>query len=127
LQFLQGGLATRLASAAATPAAWRHCAPGSLAAWRRWALIQIKSLIPLGDYSFPYTTSEMPPGRKMKSPDSNTERYDPTTIWLHWITVGLIVALWVIGQTGDLVPRGPFRTGIWSVHVTLGFLTGSSF
>jgi hypothetical protein len=25
------------------------------------------------------------------------------------------------------VPRGPFRTGIWSVHVTLGFLTGSSF
>jgi cytochrome b561 len=60
----------------------------------------------------------------MRSPDSNTERYDPTTIWLHWITVGLIVALWVIGQTGDLVPRGPFRTGIWSVHVTLGFLTG---
>lgn len=60
----------------------------------------------------------------MRSRNSNTERYDPTTIWLHWITVGLIVALWVIGQTGDLVPRGPFRTGIWSVHVTLGFLTG---
>jgi cytochrome b561 len=60
----------------------------------------------------------------MRSRDSNPERYDPTTIWLHWITVGLIVALWVIGQTGDLVPRGPFRTGIWSVHVTLGFLTG---
>jgi cytochrome b561-like protein len=64
------------------------------------------------------------PCPKMRSPDSNTESYDPTTIWLHWITVGLIVTLWVIGQTGDLVPRGPFRTGIWSVHVTLGFLTG---
>lgn len=48
-------------------------------------------------------------------------RYDPITVWLHWITVGLIVALWVIGQTGDWFPRGPLRTGIWSAHVTLGF------
>jgi cytochrome b561 len=48
-------------------------------------------------------------------------RYDPITIWLHWITVGLIVALWVIGQTGDGFPRGPLRTGVWSIHVTLGF------
>jgi len=50
-------------------------------------------------------------------------RYDPTTIWLHWITVGLIVGLWVIGQTGDWFPRGSLRTGIWSMHVTLGFAT----
>jgi hypothetical protein len=41
--------------------------------------------------------------------------YDPTMIWLRWITVGLIVALWVIGQTGDWFPRGPLRTGIWSI------------
>jgi cytochrome b561 len=54
---------------------------------------------------------------------SAVTRYDPTTIWLHWITVGLIVALWVIGQTGDWFPRGPFRTGVWSIHVTLGFAT----
>jgi cytochrome b561 len=54
---------------------------------------------------------------------SNAERYDPTTIWLHWTTVGLIVALWGIGQTADLVPRGPLRSGIWSIHVTLGFVT----
>jgi cytochrome b561 len=54
---------------------------------------------------------------------SAVTRYDPTTIWLHWITVGLIVALWVIGQTGDWFPRGPLRTGIWSIHVTLGFAT----
>ena len=59
----------------------------------------------------------------MKAPDSNTQHYDPTTIWLHWTTVGLVVVLWVIGQTADLLPRGPFRTGIWSVHVLLGFLT----
>src|SRR6516164_8130465 len=55
--------------------------------------------------------------------DTTAERYDPTTVWLHWITVALVVALWVIGQTGDLVPRGPLRTGMWSTHVVLGFLT----
>ncbi|OKO72864.1 cytochrome B561 [Bradyrhizobium sp. AS23.2] len=51
------------------------------------------------------------------------KRYDATTVWLHWITVALVVALWVIGQTGDLFPRGPLRTGVWSTHVMLGFLT----
>ena len=51
------------------------------------------------------------------------ERFDPTTVWLHWITVALVVALWVIGQTGDLVPRGPLRTAMWSTHVVLGLLT----
>ena len=55
--------------------------------------------------------------------DTTAERYDPTTVRLHWITVVLVVALWVIGQTGDLVPRGPLRTGVWSTHVVLGFLT----
>ncbi len=54
---------------------------------------------------------------------SAVARYDPTTIWLHWVTVGLIVALWVIGQTGDWFPRGQLRNGIWSIHVTLGFAT----
>ena len=51
------------------------------------------------------------------------ERYDATTVWLHWITVILIAVLWGIGQTADLVPRGPLRTGVWSTHVVLGFLT----
>ena len=55
--------------------------------------------------------------------ERTAERFDPTTVWLHWITVALVVALWVIGQTGDLVPRGPLRTGVWSMHVVLGFLT----
>lgn len=41
---------------------------------------------------------------------SNVARYDPTTIWLHWMTAGLIIALWVICQTGDWFPRGPLRT-----------------
>lgn len=54
---------------------------------------------------------------------SDAAHYDPTTIWLHWITVGLIVVLWIIGQTADLAPRGPLRIGLWSVHVVLGFVT----
>jgi cytochrome b561 len=55
--------------------------------------------------------------------DTTAERYDPMTVWLHWITVALVAALWAIGQTGDLAPRGPLRTGVWSTHVALGFLT----
>src|SRR5512138_366904 len=63
----------------------------------------------------------MPSERRV---DSNAARYDPTTIWLHWITVGAIVVLWVIGQTADLAPRGPIRAGLWSIHVVLGLATG---
>jgi cytochrome b561 len=47
-------------------------------------------------------------------------RYDRTTIYLHWASVVLIVALWVIGLTADLLPRGALRNSAWSVHVVLG-------
>ncbi|HVI27406.1 cytochrome b [Hansschlegelia sp.] len=46
--------------------------------------------------------------------------YDRTTIWLHWLTVGLVAVLWGMGQTTDLLPRGPFRAGVWATHVVLG-------
>ena len=62
----------------------------------------------------------MQSGRRRATDDG---RYDPTTIWLHWMTVGLIGALWAIGQTADWIPRGPFRSGVWSIHVVLGFAT----
>jgi cytochrome b561 len=48
-------------------------------------------------------------------------RYDRTTISLHWITAGLVVVLWIIGQTADWLPHGPLNTAYWSVHVVLGF------
>ncbi|VTZ28272.1 Cytochrome B561 [Methylocella tundrae] len=54
--------------------------------------------------------------------DKTSSNYDQTTIFLHWITAALVVVLWILGQTSDLVPRGPLRTGSWSLHVTLGFL-----
>ena len=59
-----------------------------------------------------------------KSREPQIARYDLTTIWLHWATVALIIVLWVIGQTADWAPRGPFRTALWSIHVVLGVATG---
>ena len=49
-------------------------------------------------------------------------RYDSRTIALHWLTAGLVVALWTIGQTADFIPRGPLRDAYWSLHFVLGFL-----
>ncbi len=49
--------------------------------------------------------------------------YDTTTIYFHWLTVFLVIMLWVIGMTADWVPRGPQRQVVWSVHVILGFVT----
>ena len=48
--------------------------------------------------------------------------YDSTTIWLHWLTVALVVILWILGQVTGCLPRGPFRLGVWSTHVVLGLL-----
>ena len=48
-------------------------------------------------------------------------KYDRATISLHWITAGLVVVLWIIGQTADWLPHGPLNTAYWSLHVVLGF------
>ncbi len=54
--------------------------------------------------------------------DARDTRYDATTILLHWATAVLILVLWIIGQTADDFPRGPFRSAYWSTHVVLGFV-----
>lgn len=56
--------------------------------------------------------------------DLTDGHYDPATVWLHWATVAFVVALWVIGQTTDWLPRGPLRNGLWAIHVVLGFALG---
>lgn len=56
----------------------------------------------------------------MSEPPSD-QRYDSTTISLHWVTAILVVVLWIIGQTADWIPNGPVNTRYWSVHVVLGF------
>ncbi|GEO99563.1 cytochrome b [Methylobacterium haplocladii] len=49
--------------------------------------------------------------------------YDRWTIVLHWLTAGLVLALWLIGTfLEDLVPKGAVRSAVWSVHFDLGFL-----
>ncbi|GJE13714.1 cytochrome b [Methylobacterium longum] len=49
--------------------------------------------------------------------------YDRGTIALHWLTAGLVLALWLIGTfLEDLLPKGPLRSGIWSAHFDLGFV-----
>jgi cytochrome b561 len=48
------------------------------------------------------------------------ERYDSTTIWLHWLTVALVAILWILGQVTNWLPSGPFRLSVWSTHVVLG-------
>jgi len=53
--------------------------------------------------------------------NGTAERYDSTTIALHWATAVLVILLWGIGQLADFVPKGPLRTDVWSIHFTLGF------
>jgi len=49
--------------------------------------------------------------------------YDGTTITLHWLTAALVLTLWLVGTfLEDVVPKGTFRSGIWSAHFVLGFL-----
>lgn len=47
--------------------------------------------------------------------------YDARTRIYHWTSAVLVVVLWVMGRATGLLPRGPFRVDVWSVHVLLGF------
>ena len=54
--------------------------------------------------------------------DQQTERYDATTIVLHWATAVLVLSLWTVGQTADYLPEHSLAQMIvWSSHVTFGF------
>jgi cytochrome b561 len=50
------------------------------------------------------------------------ERFDRTTILLHWVVALLVPGLWLVGQLADSLPKGPIRSIAWSNHVTVGFL-----
>ena len=52
------------------------------------------------------------------TPDAET--YDRGTICFHWLTVALVVALWVIAQVIDDFPKGMPRIGARSTHIFLG-------
>lgn len=48
--------------------------------------------------------------------------YDKTTILFHWVSVAIILGLWVIGQTIDFYPKGDPRIVMRSLHITFGIV-----
>jgi cytochrome b561 len=58
----------------------------------------------------------------MATDPNNLDRYDRRTIRLHWATAIIVVFQWVVGRLNHLLPKGPLRLDIWSVHVLVGFL-----
>ena len=53
-------------------------------------------------------------------PVTAAPRYDTRTIWLHWLTAGLVLSQWLGAQIIDWFPRGPLRVDARSVHISLG-------
>jgi cytochrome b561 len=51
---------------------------------------------------------------------SATLKYDRRTIMLHWLTAGLVVALWGIAQVIDFAPAPTGRVYVRSAHILLG-------
>ncbi len=51
-------------------------------------------------------------------------RYDRSSIWLHWITALLVIALWCVGQTIDWFPKGTPRVAARSLHICFGVILG---
>lgn len=51
-------------------------------------------------------------------------RYDGVSILLHWLTAGLVVILWTLGQTIDFFPKGAPKIDARSLHITLGATLG---
>ncbi|MHB8815144.1 MAG: cytochrome b [Steroidobacteraceae bacterium] len=50
--------------------------------------------------------------------------YDSVSIALHWLTAGLVVILWTLGQTIDFFAKGAPKIDARSVHITLGATLG---
>jgi cytochrome b561 len=49
------------------------------------------------------------------------DRYDIVTIWLHWLTAGLVIALWLEAQVIDAFGHGgSAEVYMRSLHITLG-------
>lgn len=61
----------------------------------------------------------------MQAVEPQARHYDRTTIWLHWLTAGLVVLQWALAQAIDLFPQGAPRVGARSVHIMLGLVLGA--
>jgi cytochrome b561 len=52
------------------------------------------------------------------------DRYDRTTIALHWLTLFLVAEQWIGAHIIDDFPKGDPRVDARSVHISLGILLG---
>src|ERR1700690_1892316 len=50
--------------------------------------------------------------------------YDRATIFLHWLTAGLVAATWLMGSQIDSFPKGAPKVDARSVHFVLGIALG---
>ncbi len=62
---------------------------------------------------------------KLRKPDETpvvvpAARYDTTTLALHWIIAGAVIAQWLGAHAIDWFPRGPLRVDARSAHICLG-------
>jgi cytochrome b561 len=53
--------------------------------------------------------------------DQTASRYDRATIFLHWLTAGLVIALFLLAEGWGFFPRDIRKAG-QSLHVSLGIL-----
>lgn len=49
-------------------------------------------------------------------------RYGAVAQSLHWFAVALVILAWVLGISGDLLPKGPAREAGLYIHITAGLL-----
>ena len=56
----------------------------------------------------------------MQPINTQASRYDVLTILFHWLIALLVAEQFIGGLTVDLFPRGPWRSGAISFHITLG-------
>jgi cytochrome b561 len=56
--------------------------------------------------------------------EPNHQRYDKTSIILHWLVAALVAALWIGAETLDWFPAGSTRLDARSAHILLGTVLG---
>ena len=50
----------------------------------------------------------------------SSQVYDRRTVYLHWLVAILVLALWLAGQSINLLPRGTPKIMFRSMHITVG-------
>jgi cytochrome b561 len=51
---------------------------------------------------------------------NSNEGYGAVTQTMHWVTVALVILAWLLGQFGDIFPKGAARAAGLFVHNTAG-------